>query len=269
MKLVAVADSELARAPKDHVRSSPFRFIDRRHIATGRIASGVEVPAARCASYAPFAVPGDDAILIGMNQAFRYPELRSAALPMTTRAAEGLERRRWTVAEIEVLTKAGVLDEHERFELIGGEIVPMAPKSLPHEILRAALNLWFVLNSPEPIRVAGCTTFRLGEDSFVEPDFIFFRKADGLANLNPSTARLAVEIADSSLGWDLGRKALIYAHFGIPELWVIDAVKEVTHVHSEPGLEGYGSIRQAPAAETVVSTAVPGLSVTLATLERF
>ncbi|MEX0404271.1 Uma2 family endonuclease [Aquibium sp. LZ166] len=204
-----------------------------------------------------------------MNQLFRNPELRSADLPITTRAAEGLERRRWTVAEIEAMVKAGVLDEHERFELIGGEIVPMNPKGIQHEALKVALTLYFAEVRPREFIFATETTFRLSEDSFVEPDFIFFRKADGLAALNPRTALLAVEIADSSLRWDLGRKALIYAHFGIPELWVIDAVKELIHVHAEPGLEGYRSIRQIPAAEEIVSTAVPGLSLTLATLERF
>lgn len=155
-----------------------------------------------------------------MNQSFRSP-----ALSATTQAAEGVPRKRWSVAEIEEATRLGVFDEDERFELIGGEIVPMAPKSLPHEQIRAALNLWFVLQSPEMVRVAGSTTFRLSEDSFVEPDFVFFRKSDGLAALRPRTALLAVEVADSSLRWDLGRKALIYAQFGVPELWVIDAVR--------------------------------------------
>jgi len=40
---------------------------------------------------------------------------------LTTQAAEGLARRRWTVAEIERLLAAGVIED-ERFELIGGEI---------------------------------------------------------------------------------------------------------------------------------------------------
>jgi hypothetical protein len=93
--------------------------------------------------------------------------------------------------------------------------------------------------------------------------------AEGLAALAPKTALLAVEVADSSLRWDLGRKALIQSHFGIPELWVIDAATETTHVHTAPGLEGYGSIRQVPADAEVRSMAVPGLSVTLAALERF
>ncbi|RST87213.1 Uma2 family endonuclease [Aquibium carbonis] len=188
---------------------------------------------------------------------------------MTTQAAEGLARRRWSVAEIEALTRAGVLDENERFELIGGEIVPMNAKGIRHEVLKNALIYHFVRNAPVAFVFAGETTFRLSDDSFVEPDFVFFRKADGLAALAPKTSLLAVEVADSSLRWDLGRKALLYAHFGIPELWVIDVVSETTHVHTEPGLEGYRSIREVAADAEVASLAVPGLSVALAALERF
>ena len=37
-----------------------------------------------------------------------------------TRAAEGLPRRRFTVAEVEAMVEAGIMDEDERVELIGG-----------------------------------------------------------------------------------------------------------------------------------------------------
>jgi Uma2 family endonuclease len=126
----------------------------------------------------------------------------------------------------------------------------------------------FVRNTPDQFRLASETTFRLSEDSFVEPDFIFFRKADGLASLNPRTALLAVEVADSSLRWDLGRKALIYANFGIPELWVIEAVSRTTHVDRHPGLEGYAEISKLSGDMVMASEAVPGLSVTLSTLDE-
>ena len=59
---------------------------------------------------------------------------------MTTTAAEGLPRRRFTVAELEQMTAAGILDEDERIELIGGEIVPMSAKGNHHEILKSALT---------------------------------------------------------------------------------------------------------------------------------
>ncbi len=176
-------------------------------------------------------------------------------------------RRRWTVAEIEAATRAGIIDENERFELIGGELVPIDVKGIHHELLKNALSYYLVRNTPEEFRLAVATTFRLDEGSFIEPDFIFFRKADGLANLNPRTALLAVEVADSSLKWDLGRKARIYANFGVPELWVVEAVSRVVHVHRRPGLEGYDEVAKVSEDQPLVSTAVPGLSVTLSTLE--
>lgn len=197
-----------------------------------------------------------------MNQ-----QLRSPALSATTQAAEGLPRRRWSVAEIEEATRLGLFDEHERFELIGGEIVPMNAKGIHHEVVKAALTYHFVRTLPDEVRFAVETTFRLSEDSFVEPDFIFFRKSDGLAALNPRNALLAVELADSSLGWDLGRKARIYAQFGIPELWVVEARSRLTHVHRRPGLEGYQEIVQLPETETLRSSVIAGLTVTLSTLE--
>lgn len=199
-----------------------------------------------------------------MNQPFRSPDLS-----LTTQAAEGLPRRRWSVAEIEEATRLGLFDEDERFELIGGEIVPMNAKGIQHEVIKVALNLHFAATRPSEIIFAQETTFRLNEDSFVEPDFIFFRKSDGVAALSPRTALLAVEIADSSLRWDLGRKARIYANFGIPELWVIDAVASTIHVHRKPGLEGYESIRQWERTDMVDSSAVPGISVNLSQLDRF
>ena len=197
-----------------------------------------------------------------MNQPFRSPDLS-----LTTQAAEGLPRRRWSVAEIEEATRLGLFDEDERFELIGGEIVPMNAKGIHHEVVKAALNFHFARTMPDEVRFAVETTFRLSEDSFVEPDFIFFRRSDGLAALNPRNALLAVELADSSLGWDLGRKARIYAQFGIPELWVVEARSRLTHVLRRPGLEGYQEIVQVPEIEALRSSAIAGLTVTLSTLE--
>lgn len=199
-----------------------------------------------------------------MNQPFRSPDLS-----MTTQAAEGLPRRRWSVAEIEEATRLGLFDEDERFELIGGEIVPMNSKGIQHEVIKVALTLYFADIRPREIIFAQETTFRLNEDTFVEPDFIFFRKSDGLAALNPRTALLAVEVADSSLRWDLGRKARIYADFGIPELWVVDALSRVVHVHRQPRLEGYGEISQHAETDRIMSTSVPGIALTLSELETF
>jgi Uma2 family endonuclease len=189
--------------------------------------------------------------------------LRSPQISRTTQAAEGLSRWRWTVAEIEAMTRAGIIGEDERFELIGGEIVPMSAKGIFHEVLKTALVIDLARKLPKGYLFTPETTFYLSEDSFVEPDIVFYREADGLEDLSPRTALLAIELSDSSLGWDLGRKARIYANFGIPELWVVEAKSRITHVHRRPGLEGYLDIRQVGGDEPLSTDLVPGLTVTI------
>ena len=67
-----------------------------------------------------------------------------------TSAAEGLPRRRFTVAEVEAMVAAGVMEEDERVELIGGELVPMSPKGRRHETVKIALvDRWIRARSRE------------------------------------------------------------------------------------------------------------------------
>jgi Uma2 family endonuclease len=186
---------------------------------------------------------------------------------MTTMAAEGLPRRRFTVAELEQMTAAGILQEDERIELIGGDIVPMSPKGRHHEILKTALTIYWARQLPSDLRFTTETTFRLSPDTYLEPDFVFYPSSGGWDGLNATTAKLVVEIADSSLGYDLGRKAGLYAGFGIRELWVIDAVRLVTHIHRGPTPTGYSSAVDVPASQRVVPEATAALALALADLD--
>src|SRR5262245_890355 len=180
------------------------------------------------------------------------------AMERTTTAAEGLPRRRFTVAELERMAAAGIIQEDERIELIGGEIV---------QIVKIALNLYWARRLPEDLVFATETTFRLSQDTYLEPDFVFYAKATGIAGLTAATAKLAVEIADTSLGYDLGRKAALHAAFGIAELWVIDAVKLVTRIHRDPSPTGYRSAGDLPASERLIPVSIPELAVVLSELE--
>ncbi|BBF94333.1 Uma2 family endonuclease [Blastochloris tepida] len=193
--------------------------------------------------------------------------LRTPDLPLTTQAAEGLMRRRWSVAEIEAMVEAGVLAEDERFELIGGEIVPMSPKGILHETLKISLARFWNRRLPDDIVLAQETTFRLNQDTFVEPDFVFFRRADGLAALSPATALLAVEIADSSLAYDLDRKTRIYAAAGVREVWVIEAKSLTTHIRRGAGIDGYREQFTVGPDETLAMSFAPALDLRLAALE--
>jgi Uma2 family endonuclease len=156
-----------------------------------------------------------------------------------TSAAEGLPRRRFTIAEVEAMVAAGVMEEDERVELIGGELVPMSPKGNHHEVLKTALLARWYRASPGDVLLTPETTFRLSEDTYLEPDVVIYPRTSGLRGLTGASVLLVVEIADSSLRYETGRKAALYASFGIRELWVIDTARLTTRVFREPGTDGY------------------------------
>jgi Uma2 family endonuclease len=179
------------------------------------------------------------------------------AAKLTTSAAEGLPRRRFTVAEVEAMVAAGVMEEDERVELIGGELVPMSPKGIQHEVVkRALLDVW-IRARPDEVRLAPETMFRLSEDTYLEPDVVIYPRTSGLRGLTGANVLLVVEIADSSLRYDIGRKAALYASFGIRELWVIDAVRLATRVFREPAADDYRDVSNFGPADRLTPVIAP------------
>jgi Uma2 family endonuclease len=166
--------------------------------------------------------------------------------------------RKFTVAEVETMVEAGILEADERVELIEGELVPMSPKGRRHEEMKIALlRRWYGLRL-DAFEIVPETTFRLSIHTYIEPDFVIYPHALGLKDLSSSNVLLAVEIADSSLRYDQGRKAALYASFGIGELWVIDAVAMTTRAFRSPSPDGYLDIDDHAAAERVVPRFAPG-----------
>jgi Uma2 family endonuclease len=182
--------------------------------------------------------------------------MKSAAARVTS-AAEGLPRRRFTVAEVEAMAAAGVMEEDERVELIGGELVPMSPKGNQHEVVKIALLRRWYRAAPPEYDLAPETTYRLSDDTYLEPDVVVFPSALEPKDLTGSNVLLVVEIADSSRRYDMGRKAALYASFGIRDLWVIDAVKLTARVFRQPAVGGYGEIRDFTATEQIVPLLAP------------
>jgi Uma2 family endonuclease len=192
-----------------------------------------------------------------MNELFSPAQQRP-----TTQTAEGLPRWCWTVAEIERMTAAGYFHEDDRFELLGGEIVPMSPKGRRHEIVRLELSYRFARLAPQDVFVAPEPQFNLGSDTFVVPDLLVHPRVIATPDVRGGDALLVVEVAETSLAYDLKTKATLYAAHGVPEYWVINASTLMTTVHTRPSGNAYAS-----APETLlVPTMVPSLAISLATL---
>jgi Uma2 family endonuclease len=186
--------------------------------------------------------------------------------PGTTMAAEGMPRRAWTVAEIEAMVEAGIIDGDERFELIGGEVVPMSPQGARHELVKSELNRHLQRVAADDVSIAPETTLRLDEKSFVEPDFCVFPRSIAPGDMRGYDVLLAIEIADTSLRYDLGRKIGTYAAYGIPEVWVLNALTLVTRVYKQLGPEGYHNVAEFGPDETMTSVRVPSVSMCLSAL---
>jgi Uma2 family endonuclease len=174
-----------------------------------------------------------------------------------TRAAEGLARWAFTVAEVERMVEIGLIPPDERLEVVGGEIVPMSPKGARHEAIKVALSLHWGKRCPDGWVVAPETGLHLDERTYLEPDFVVFQRSVGLASLRGPDVLLAVEVADSSLDYDLRRKPLVYAEYGVRELWVIDAAGRVVHVHIGPGPGGYAWTTVYQASDRLEPTEAP------------
>lgn len=136
-----------------------------------------------------------------------------------TRAAEGPERRAFTIADLERMAEAGIIAPNERLELVGGEIVPMSPKGARHEAIKIAINRLWGRCCPRAFMFAPETALRLDPLNYFEPDFIVFHRSVRAADVKGPDVLLAVEVAESSLNYDLKRKSRVYASFGVHECW--------------------------------------------------
>lgn len=187
-------------------------------------------------------------------------------MPATTQAAEGMARRAWTVAEIEAMVEAGIIEGDERFELIGGEAVPMLPKGGRHEMVKLELNRHFQKTAADDVTIAQETTLRLDQKTFLEPDFCVFPRRLYPGDLRGYHVLLAIEVSDASFGYDSGRKIGIYAAFGIPEVWVIDAGTLVTRVHRRLGAEGFAAIFEAGPEQEITASRAKEVAMCLSRL---
>ena len=165
-------------------------------------------------------------------------------------------RKLWTRAECSTLEAAGLLDG-QHLELIEGELISKMGKKRPHVNSLSVLTGWLMqvfgikfVNPEAPIDVAP-------EDNPTDepgPDIIVLKRE--LTNFvsgnpRPEDLHMVVEIADTTLHFDLTAKAALYARAGIVEYWVLDVNGKRLIVHRDPRRGVYSSIVEYSGQESV------------------
>jgi Uma2 family endonuclease len=180
-----------------------------------------------------------------------------------TRAAEGFDRRAFSVQEILRMQEAGIISDDEKFELIEGEIVPMQAKTHVHELIKSSLNMGLVRALPDHLWLGVESTMYLSGATFVEPDLVIYPRGLKLEEVKGTDIVLAIEVALTSLAYDRGLKAQLYARYGVRELWVIDAAARRVFVHKAPRSGAWATIEECGPDEPLVCSSVPNFSVRL------
>jgi Uma2 family endonuclease len=139
---------------------------------------------------------------------------------------------RWDFDQYMRMTEAGLLPERG-VELIDGEILDMAAQKYPHAICVSKSVRVLMEMFPEPMWVKVESTLRFSDLSAPEPDVALLPRieSDPQAALDPL---LIVEVSDTSLDYDRGEKAELYAAHRVPDYWIINIRDRVVEVHRNP-----------------------------------
>jgi Uma2 family endonuclease len=191
----------------------------------------------------------------------------TGSIDVLTRYA--VPRHRLTVDDYHRLGEAGILGEDDRVELLEGQLVDMSPIGPRQALAVDALNELLVLAAAGRAAVRTQNPIVLDDASEPQPDFSLLRKPwDGYPDEHPRPpdVYLLVEVADSSLDFDLGAKLELYARAGIREFWVVDVAGTRVLVHRRPRDGGYASVTTVEMSGTLQVEALPEVTIPVAAI---
>lgn len=166
-----------------------------------------------------------------------------------------ISHKRWTRDEARTLVDIG-FPNAEKLELIDGELIERMGKKHLHNFWQNLIHAWLqrtfgseyvqmepsiyvspednLRNEPEPDLIVTAQSIRAYQDNVTAPEI-----------------RLLIEIADSTVNFDLHQKAALYARAGIADYWVVDIPGQLVHVHRIPRHGSYTSVTQSAFCEQI------------------
>jgi Uma2 family endonuclease len=154
--------------------------------------------------------------------------------------------------------------------LIEGVIVDMPPIGPPHarHVDFISARLFRAVQDNAIVRTQN--PVQLSNDTMPQPDISLLQfREDGYVHKHPTGSEilLVVEVADTSISFDFGRKLKLYARFGIQEVWVFNVQTDTLHFFRSRTDLGYSeeTTTQKPGLVPLPSI---GLTVDLSGLTR-
>lgn len=178
------------------------------------------------------------------------------------------ERMRLSVENFLLLNDNGVFADYAKTELIDGDIYVMNAQYHPHARAKTRLAFAIMARLKEigsDLEAVVEVAIRLNDDSMPEPDIVL-TNWKGRGPVPVESVALVVEVSDTTLETDLGRKSDLYSAAGIPEYWVIDLNENRAVMHEHPDADGYHRQLNMLLGEPLISAKIDGLTVNSADL---
>ncbi|MEM8913519.1 MAG: Uma2 family endonuclease [Planctomycetota bacterium] len=163
-----------------------------------------------------------------------------------------------------------------RIELIRGELRQMNPAGPIHGDLIDELTRWsHSVTTAQDCRIriqSGISLLgvQAEDDSEPEPDVAWLRpRRYAAAHPTANDVMLVIEVADSSLEYDTGEKAQLYASAGLPEYWVVDVSGRRILCLTNPSAGGYESQSIAHLGDRITPQCLPNACLDVADLFAF
>jgi Uma2 family endonuclease len=161
-------------------------------------------------------------------------------------------------AEYDQLVALGAFQD-ERIELLDGALVAMSPIGAPHSGAVQRLTRLLILALEGRAAVRCQSPFAALEFSEPEPDFSVLPLGDYDLD-HPSEAHLIIEVAESSLAMDRGKKLRLYASCAIPEYWVVNLPERCIEVYTRPTPGAYGRVERYERGQSIRLLAFPDVA---------
>jgi len=177
-----------------------------------------------------------------------------------------------TVEEFFRLGELGFLDEPGKHELWDGRIVVTPPPGPSHmdcerRIVRALILAIEHASLTEKFGVQPGGGIRVGEYNFRAPDIMIVRLPFDTENLPTGEAvPLVIEVAFTSLPFDLTQKRSKYAGAGVAEYWVIDVKRRQLHPFRDPKAGDYPDCEPLASCATISPLFAPQITLNVADL---
>ena len=167
-----------------------------------------------------------------------------------------------TLDEYDLMIESGVFDQgrRRRLEFIRGEIREMTPIGSMHEAVVDRLTEWSFENLPKRkawVRVQNSIGLPSLE-SAPEPDIAWVARRDySKGRPTEKDVLLVIEVAETSLQYDCGEKADLYAAAGVADYWVVNVPGRSIEVRRDPAEGRYRSVQTYSGDDEVRPVLVP------------